>query len=464
MQTKHSSLFTTNYITFDDAKRYNLQTIDSVASIVKYFKEQGRKVFVIGVSYGAFLTQMFFWEAFSDGKQGSYDSNGENPTLQSTLQGTARERNMARLAAGVGYNRFTQRFANVDLSNVTYVYGTADEQLGKLTTKEVDFLKSKNANVIVSPLDHQPTFVQYVDDGCEKAFGIKIKTFDRGFTDEYRNLVYISNANGNTNENADTVILKVQGGPEGVPVTELETTALEKLMEGQKSLNNMLRLNLKQVQIQDPSKFNTSDITFDQAKQYSLDNVALLDKVVKYFKNQGRFVYLISEGYGASMILELISQKGTSVANGYIVFATRLDMNDVFWQGLSEGKSGTFTNIVTNGDTKSFTPVVTPVVGDQSEAILRRNINRLAAGLWYFRFSQKIKAILENASTNRILNSFFAYGLTDMYVGSLTDDEDKVMSDQFLYSLSAEEGSQSDLTNMYLTLTLKDAFKIKPKE
>ena len=87
-----------------------------------------------------------FWQGFSEGKMGFF----ENGILPSVLeQDDVTRRNMSRLAAGLGRNRYTQLLdEHEDLSKVTYVYGKTDEDIGKLTEAELQFLQSKNANII----------------------------------------------------------------------------------------------------------------------------------------------------------------------------------------------------------------------------------------------------------------------------------------------------------------------------
>jgi hypothetical protein len=50
------------------------------------------------------------------------------------------DKNMAKLAAGLWYKRYTELLKNKKLDNVTYAYWDRDEQVWKLTQKEVEFL------------------------------------------------------------------------------------------------------------------------------------------------------------------------------------------------------------------------------------------------------------------------------------------------------------------------------------
>ena len=57
-------------------------------------------------------------------------------------------RNSARLAAGLGHHRYSQRLASVDMANVVYLYATLDEQVGRLAGAEVEFLTGRGARII----------------------------------------------------------------------------------------------------------------------------------------------------------------------------------------------------------------------------------------------------------------------------------------------------------------------------
>lgn len=177
-QTKNPTLFTSADITFEQAKQYDLQSVSKLKKVVDFFKNQkGKTVYILGISFGAFMTQELIathginvadgylimvgrlnidteiWQPFSEGKYAMYiyDNNG-NYTINLLGEDTEAEgRNMSRLAAGLGYNRYTEKLGNIgDLSKITYVYGNRDEQVGPLSTQEIQFLNGKGANVVLS--------------------------------------------------------------------------------------------------------------------------------------------------------------------------------------------------------------------------------------------------------------------------------------------------------------------------
>lgn len=177
-QTKNPDIFKKKDITFEQAKQYDLKSVAHLKRVVEYFKKQkNKKVYVLGISFGAFMAQELIatygidiadgyliiagrlnidketWMPFSQGKQTKYeyDTNG-NYTITVLGKGTnAEERNMARLASGLGFNRYTDRLKNsTDLSKITYIYGDRDEAVGKLSVDEIQFLKGKGVKVGVS--------------------------------------------------------------------------------------------------------------------------------------------------------------------------------------------------------------------------------------------------------------------------------------------------------------------------
>ncbi|MCY6369350.1 hypothetical protein [Clostridium ganghwense] len=193
-QTKKPELFIKKEISFDEAIKYDKQSVEDLYKIVKYYKDQNKKVYVLGISFGAFMTQELiaekgvdaadkylimvgrlninemFWKGFSQGKNGHY-VNGVKPVLEDVTDIT--EKNMYKLAAGLGRNRYTNKLDKYDLSKVTYVYGKTDEQVGKLNDKEIEFLKSKNATVISDESGHSDAIDNKIKEGLKKAFDIK---------------------------------------------------------------------------------------------------------------------------------------------------------------------------------------------------------------------------------------------------------------------------------------------------
>ncbi|MFK7971137.1 MAG: hypothetical protein AB8F95_12255 [Bacteroidia bacterium] len=196
-QTLDSNIVTSNDITLEQAVNFNAASINTLAQVIDYFKQQGRTVYVLGASFGAFVTQELIaqkgidvadkylimigrldindvmWQGLVEGKYGYFD-NGITPIVNPTPAEGLTDRNLGRIAAGLGMNNYTQRLSSIeDLSDLTYVYGATDQFVGSLTTEEVRFLESRNANIIRGSGGHDDTFLDFIGQGLFEAFGIR---------------------------------------------------------------------------------------------------------------------------------------------------------------------------------------------------------------------------------------------------------------------------------------------------
>lgn len=174
VQTQDPKKFIEQEFSFEQAKSFDKTNVKNLHKVIHYFKTQGKQVYVLGISFGAFMTQELLaeygpdiadafyimvgrldinpkmWNAFSEGKNGMFMYKENNDfKIKIKKQKDILDRNMSKLAAGLGHNRYTSKLkAYKDLSKVTYVFGTTDEQVGSLTEKEVQFLKERKAKVI----------------------------------------------------------------------------------------------------------------------------------------------------------------------------------------------------------------------------------------------------------------------------------------------------------------------------
>jgi len=196
-QTLDSTIVKDNDITLDQAVEFNAESIEMLSNVIKTFKDEGRTVYVLGFSFGTFITQELIakkgitsadkyliiagrldmnnsiWQAAAEGRNG-YFENGVTPIIQEDLPKTAKERNLNRISAGFAMNRYTELWSTIDdLSNVTYIYGEIDQAVGSLTPTEVQFLESKNTNLIATPGNHDDTLGMYLVQGIIDAFGFQ---------------------------------------------------------------------------------------------------------------------------------------------------------------------------------------------------------------------------------------------------------------------------------------------------
>ena len=137
-QTINPTPFTAADITFDEAKAADGESVEVLAALVDHFQAQGKTVYVVGISFGAFMVQELLatqgnvaegyliangrldmpptiWTVFAEGRTvGFVDgveiedprTGGHGPAPEGTVP---LQRNMARLAAGLGHYRYTER-------------------------------------------------------------------------------------------------------------------------------------------------------------------------------------------------------------------------------------------------------------------------------------------------------------------------------------------------------------------
>ncbi len=181
-QTLNPEDFLDADLDFEQAKAASAETVAMMADVVDFYLAEKRDVYVVGSSFGAFVVQDLLatqgnlasgyliltgrldmpeqvWAAFSQGRAAGFADGTEIVEFEIEEAGMgagtpAGDRNMARLAAGLGYKRFTELLDGVDLSNTVYVYGQADEQVGRLTAAEVEFLEDHGARVVSDPGGH----------------------------------------------------------------------------------------------------------------------------------------------------------------------------------------------------------------------------------------------------------------------------------------------------------------------
>ena len=158
-------------------------SVEILHRTIEHFRDQGKRVVVIGHSYGAFLVTRYLWRQGPDAADrylimaGRLDMPKEvvNGFLTGTpyyfqdgvtpmpfprlpVPPTDRELMEMRIAGATGHDRYTERLADTDLRRVIYVYGTQDINVGRLTEDEVRFLESGDATVIPAQGGHTSMF------------------------------------------------------------------------------------------------------------------------------------------------------------------------------------------------------------------------------------------------------------------------------------------------------------------
>lgn len=197
IQTYYPEKFNNKEITFEEAKSYDKESAKVLGEIIKALKNKypEKKVVVYGYSFGALMVQEViaeygsdiadkfaivvgrldmneeFVDLFSNGFNGRFDSNQKIIKVEDK---TIEEKNMNRLAAGLGFNRYTEKLKKIDLSNVIYIYAAKDSYVGKLKKDELKFLKSKNVKILEFYADHSETIDGTIKEAME-FLGVKTK-------------------------------------------------------------------------------------------------------------------------------------------------------------------------------------------------------------------------------------------------------------------------------------------------
>jgi len=193
-QTLEAQQFT-NEITFEAAKVANQKSVDILAQTIQYFKAQDKRVYVLGIAFGAYLVQELLvregtnladqyllmagrldmpdliWTSFSEGNTGGF-IDGSTPFTGAPSTLTATQKNHNKLFAGLAFKKYTIELSKYDdLTNVTYCFGNLDESVGRLTQNEQALLITRQANLLIFDGGHQATIEGLIDEGFELAFG-----------------------------------------------------------------------------------------------------------------------------------------------------------------------------------------------------------------------------------------------------------------------------------------------------
>ena len=175
----NKSIFDAEDFDFEDAEVEVDNSSEILYRAIKYFKDRGKYVIVFGHSYSAFVIPHYLSTRPSladryvitggrldaDSLQTSYqkqlintgfeedgvtlevpDADQKPPKYRTQRYFTIRK-NKEKLKYALGVYRYTEELKEKDLSNVVFFYGTKDQNVGKLSQKEIDFLNAKGALV-----------------------------------------------------------------------------------------------------------------------------------------------------------------------------------------------------------------------------------------------------------------------------------------------------------------------------
>ncbi|MFK7979206.1 MAG: hypothetical protein AB8G86_04445 [Saprospiraceae bacterium] len=133
----------TEEITFEAAKKNKKKSVDILIQTIQHFKVQDKKVYVLGIAFGAYLVQELLvregtnladqyllmagrldipdliWQSFQEGNTGGF-IDGTTPFTGAPSTLTPIEKNHNKLFAALASNRYTVELSTYnDLTNVT---------------------------------------------------------------------------------------------------------------------------------------------------------------------------------------------------------------------------------------------------------------------------------------------------------------------------------------------------------
>ena len=147
-------------------------SVELLRRVVDHFKSQGKRVVVVGYSYGSWLVARYLALHGPDGADryvlmaGRLDMPREfvdgallhgmlyhfpdatDPAPSGRSPTTDEEWIELRIAGATFHDRYTERLAGTDLHKAIYAYATADTVVGRLSEAEIRFLDENGVTVI----------------------------------------------------------------------------------------------------------------------------------------------------------------------------------------------------------------------------------------------------------------------------------------------------------------------------
>ena len=148
------------------------------------------------------------------------------------------------------------------------------------------------------------------------------------------------------------------------------------------------------------------ELSFEELQAEVDVSIEILHRVIEHFKAQGKQVVMVGHSYGA-FLTRYLWRKGPGAADRYLVMAGRLDMPRVVVDGVLAGQYYYFPNAV---DPQPVPPYPVPIT---EREILEL---RIMGATGHDRYTER----LAGTDLSRVL---YVYGIEDMIVGRLTEDE-----------------------------------------
>ena len=232
------------------------------------------------------------------------------------------------------------------------------------------------------------------------------------------------------NVNADTVWIYEQGGPAG----ELD----EKNLKEFPNYENYLRVYVHQILTFNNDLYN-KELTIEQGETETDLNTEILHKVIQHFKNQGKTVIVIGHSYGAFVVTKYLADKGSFLADKYVIMAGRLDAEKEFYEGVINKKYYYFPDFIT----PTLHPTIQPTNNKQEIELF------LAGIIGNNRYTQE----LSNIDLSKVIYSF-AYD--DDALGRLTKNEKDFLSSKNVQVVEIANGGHGAMFDSPHNQTIYD--------
>jgi len=180
-----------------EALEMNNQSVDDLVTVIRHFKNQGKTVNVMGSGFGGFVVQKLiadhgseiadsylilgsrisieesFSEAWIQGRNLTYDHNTNPAGLLTGSASSEIDANLNRLFGHISSIDYLDKLQSEDLSNMTYVFSSKDEVVGRLNIDEQNFLRNKEVQVIETSGNHNDGLKEGISEAMRLAFDIE---------------------------------------------------------------------------------------------------------------------------------------------------------------------------------------------------------------------------------------------------------------------------------------------------
>ena len=149
------------------------------------------------------------------------------------------------------------------------------------------------------------------------------------------------------------------------------------------------------------------ELSFEELQAEVDVSIEILHRVIEHFKAQGKQVVVVGHSYGAFLTARYLWRKGPGAADRYLIMAGRFDMQREVVDGVLGGQYYYFPDAV------NPVPVPPYPVPITEREILEL---RIMGATGHDRYTER----LAGTDLSRVL---YVYGIEDMIVGRLTEDE-----------------------------------------